>query len=77
MLADFYTKPLQGKLYHKYRRIIMGWDYIDVLQIEKKIPVPLLSQTKEERVENDMIDKNVMSFVQRKNESYADILKKA
>jgi len=55
----------------------MGWDYIDVLQIEKKIPVPLLSQTKEERVENDMIDKNVMSFVQRKNESYADILKKA
>ena len=30
----------------------------------EKVPAfPLLSQTKEERVENDVIDKNVMSLV--------------
>ena len=28
MLADYFTKPLQGKLYHKYRDIIMGWKHV-------------------------------------------------
>ena len=25
MVADYFTKPLQGALFHKLRRIIMGW----------------------------------------------------
>ena len=28
MLADFFTKPLQGQLFNFFRRIIMGWDSI-------------------------------------------------
>ena len=32
MLADFYTKPLQGNLYHRLREIIMGWKPITALQ---------------------------------------------
>ena len=31
MLGDFYTKPLQGKLFRAFRRVIMGWDHIDLL----------------------------------------------
>ena len=33
MLADYFTKPLQGELFRRYRRVIMGWDHIDVLKL--------------------------------------------
>ena len=52
MLADFFTKPLQGAKFNKFRRIIMGWDDIDSLQI------PLfnsLDGTTKERVEKNEI----------------------
>ena len=32
MLADFFTKPLQGRLFHKFRNVIMGWQHISTLQ---------------------------------------------
>lgn len=32
MLADFFTKPLQGGLFYKLRRVIMGWDHTSSLQ---------------------------------------------
>ena len=32
MLADFYTKPLQGSLFRKFRAIIMGWKPLSALQ---------------------------------------------
>ena len=37
ILADFFTKPLQGKNFHMFRRVIMGWDHVSVLKayIEK------------------------------------------
>ena len=25
MVADFFTKPLQGAVFHKFREVIMGW----------------------------------------------------
>ena len=31
MLADYFTKPLQGELFRRLRRIVMGWDDIDTL----------------------------------------------
>ena len=31
MLADFFTKPLQGNLFRKFRRVILGMDGIDIL----------------------------------------------
>jgi len=46
MLADFFTKPLQGSLFEKFKRVLMGHDHVSVLS-----PPPLLSST-EERVEN-------------------------
>ena len=32
MLGDFYKKPLQGKPFKQFRRIIMGWDHINILK---------------------------------------------
>ena len=32
MLADFFTKPLQGAVFHKFREVIMGWKPISSLR---------------------------------------------
>jgi hypothetical protein len=67
MLADFFTKPLQGSLFRTLRDVIMGYKDID----------SLISFAFEERVENEEIgeDKN------EKDESdetmtYADVVKR-
>jgi hypothetical protein len=44
MLADFFTKPLQGKLFEKFKRVLMGQEHINTL-------VRRSSTTVEERVE--------------------------
>ena len=33
ILADFFTKALQGALFAKFRDVIMGWKHVDALQI--------------------------------------------
>ena len=32
MLADYFTKPLQGSLFRRFREVIMGWNHIDTLK---------------------------------------------
>ena len=32
MLADFFTKPLQGELFLKFRRVLMGQEHISTLK---------------------------------------------
>jgi hypothetical protein len=49
MLADFFTKPLQGSLFRKFREVIMGHKHIDSL---KPPPPPTPSQ---ERVEKNIL----------------------
>jgi len=48
MLADFFTKPLQGTLFTKFRAVIMGWVHVDILRNEA------MSQSK--HVENSVTD---------------------
>ena len=36
MLADFFTKPLQGSLFHKFRDVIMGQQHISTILIGNK-----------------------------------------
>ncbi len=38
MLADFFTKPLQGSLFRKFRAVIMGHEHIDSLRETKPSP---------------------------------------
>jgi hypothetical protein len=32
MLADFFTKPLQGALFTRFREVIMGWKHVDTIR---------------------------------------------
>ena len=45
MIADFFTKPLQGSLFWRLREAIMRWVHVDILQ--DYVPSP-----KKERVKN-------------------------
>jgi hypothetical protein len=56
MLADFFTKPLQGSLFRKFREVIMGHKHVDSL---KEI-VPTASQ---ERVEKDSLPEHSRNAV--------------
>jgi hypothetical protein len=47
MLADFFTKPLQGSLFRKFRAVLLGHEHIDTL----RLPPPLIDT--EERVGNE------------------------
>ena len=38
MLADFFTKPLQGSLFRKFREVIMGHKHISTLKIPPPFP---------------------------------------
>ena len=31
MIADYFTKPLQGALFHMFRNVIMGWAHINTV----------------------------------------------
>ena len=31
MIADYMSKPLQGKLFHTFRNVIMGWKHMSTL----------------------------------------------
>lgn len=54
MLADFFTKPLQGALFRKFRSVLLGYSHINTL---KGSPV----QPTEERVEKENDNNDVTS----------------
>ena len=39
MLADFFTKPLQGSLFEKLRKVLMGHAHINTLSSSSLLPV--------------------------------------
>ncbi|KAI2490730.1 Reverse transcriptase (RNA-dependent DNA polymerase) [Fragilaria crotonensis] len=39
MLADFFTKPLQGNLFRRFRDVILGYSHIDTLRRDPAVPV--------------------------------------
>ncbi len=79
MLADFFTKPLQGNLFRKFREVILGHKHIDSLKTITTI-------TSQERVEKDSLSANKWDEIDgRKTDvkntkpkklSYAEITKK-
>ena len=62
MLADFFTKPLQGSLFRKFRDVVLGYEHIDTLIIDENI-VP-----SQERVGNGVSEKIISNGVLEKNE---------
>ena len=52
MLADFFTKPLQGELFRRFKAVVMGHAHVSTL---KDLIVP----TAQERVGSDISSKTV------------------
>jgi hypothetical protein len=81
MLADFFTKPLQGSLFRKFREVIMGHKHIDSLKrtttttsqerVEKD--TSLLSANKWNEVDGRKTDVNTTKPTKR---TYAEVTKK-
>jgi len=55
MLADFFTKPLQGSLFRKFRDVVMGYAHIDTLKTKAE------ARAEQERVRNGVSDKDLNS----------------
>ena len=60
MLADFFTKPLQGNKFNKFRRIIMGWDHISsiIKYSEEDGTPPSAKERVEGKQKNEVCDNN-------------------
>ena len=60
MVADYFTKPLQGKQFHRLRRVIMGYDHMST--VTEEAPVPSVPTVKE-RVGDDGIMKESSTVI--------------
>ena len=60
MLADYFTKPLQGSLFNKLRKVIMGWAHIDTLQ-SSNVDVSVPKERVEISNEIDKVSTNTSS----------------
>ena len=74
MLADYFTKPLQGELFRRFRKVIMGWDNVDILKQYLSQRKPRSKYSSKERVGG--VEENVDLVFQNKSpKSYTDIVK--
>jgi Reverse transcriptase (RNA-dependent DNA polymerase) len=51
MLADFFTKPLQGALFRKFRSILLGYTHIDTLSLSPSAHESIAERVEEENPE--------------------------
>ena len=56
MIADFFTKPLQGNLFRKFRDLVLGYKHISDLNEESPKSGESPSQ---ECIGNNIYDKNI------------------
>jgi hypothetical protein len=49
MLADFFTKPLQGALFRKFRSILLGYTHIDTLSLSPSAHESIAERVEEEK----------------------------
>lgn len=57
MLADFFTKPLQGNLFPKFRDVVLGYKHISSLYNESE---QTLAQERVGKGENDILRENII-----------------
>ena len=74
MLADFFTKALQGTKYHLFRRIIMGWDHVSTLW-QSNIPNDTSPSSSKERVGDNSINDKAKIMSEVTVRSWADVVR--
>ena len=83
MLADFFTKPLQGSLFRKFRQVIMGYVHVSVLKAQLLSLAPVEERVGDQGKVNVSPGSNVLTSVQDKQtdeqnsqrKTYASVLK--
>ena len=75
MLADFFTKPLQGNLFRKFRDVVLGYKHIDTLnEVEEAEPSPQERIGSHIQVKNyDSTDGHASSGNKQGDESWLDV----
>jgi hypothetical protein len=66
MLADFFTKPLQGALFRKFRAVVLGYKHISTLNDDDE------ESSSQERVGNDISKGNVKRLERSDNVKRSD-----
>ena len=79
MVADFFTKPLQGNLFRKFKAVIMGYKHIDSLK--ESVPIPSQERVGKDRLEEMRNGIDGPSTVVGRSEmptkvTYADVVRK-
>ena len=79
MIADFFTKPLQGALFHLFRNGIMGWAYISTVYLAYVVTKERVGNNKNEANGNKVnkTEENLVTTMQAvsKKKSYAKAVK--
>jgi hypothetical protein len=80
MLADFFTKPLQGSLFRKFRDAVMGYTHIDSLRMttEQSMEQERVGQENKVKDSSSSIDDASVKNTSVRNGqlTYADVAKK-
>ena len=74
MVADYNSKPLQGKPFDKFRRAIMGWDHVSEIYKGYTHPKERV-ENKKKTVTNDASSDHA-KIVERRMETYSDAVKR-
>ena len=76
MLADYFTKPLQGKLFHKFCAVIMGWKHMSTLWEEDLASDKRMNSDMsfKERVGNNVFREN-KNVNKKSTVTHADVVK--
>ena len=80
MVADYFTKPLQGGLFRKLRRIIMGWDPLTTLEDKEHVSASeerVVELSNDESMENrKVVELSNDEPMENTKVSWVDIVKK-
>ena len=74
MIADFFTKPLTGKLFHRFRNIIMGYESIFSLE-EKNFSFKERVRNVNEKSDVERKRGKSVTGVNKNKPTYADIVR--
>ena len=82
MVADFFTKPLQGSLFRKFRDVILGLTPPSSLNIHEPTTVqerveikPIIGKAKKIKIENDEKTRGIIQGGHGKKVSWFDVVR--
>ena len=74
MLADYFTKPLQGRIFRAFRQVIMGYKSISWLKTELSLNKERVEKTNKLNLYRENSSKEEVSGKERKP-TYAEVTK--